>query len=66
MARGRSFENGVLNRSNLVTDHCCELEPGRLMALIGEGTDRLATWTGRGQAVCERVISPRRSPCSRL
>jgi hypothetical protein len=41
-----SFEDGKLDRSNLVSDHCHELETGRLAALIGEGADRISAWTG--------------------
>ena len=42
-----SFKDGKLDRSNLVTDHCHELETGRLTALIGEGADQIRTWTGK-------------------
>ena len=41
-----AFENGKLDLSNLVTDHCHELETGRLTALIGEGAERIGAWTG--------------------
>jgi hypothetical protein len=41
-----SFKDGKLDRSNLVTDHCDELETGRLTTLIGEGADQIRTWTG--------------------
>jgi len=41
-----SFKDGTLDRSDLVTDHCHELETGRLTALIGEGADQIRTWTG--------------------
>jgi hypothetical protein len=41
-----SFEGGKLDRSNIVTDHCCDLESGRLTTLIAESADRLAAWTG--------------------
>ena len=41
-----SFKDGKLDRSNLVTDDCSELETGRLTALIGEGADRIGAWTG--------------------
>jgi hypothetical protein len=41
-----SFKDGTFDRSGLVTDHCHELESGRLTALIGEGADQIRTWTG--------------------
>jgi hypothetical protein len=41
-----SFEDGKLDLSNLVTDHCHELETGRLTTLIGEGAERIGAWTG--------------------
>lgn len=41
-----SFEDGRFDRSNLATDHCHELETGHLVALIGEGADQIAAWTG--------------------
>jgi hypothetical protein len=41
-----SFEDGKLDRANLVTDHCHELETDRLTALIDEGADQIRTWTG--------------------
>ena len=41
-----AFEDGKLDLSNLVTDHCHELETGRLTALIGEGAERIGAWTG--------------------
>ncbi len=42
-----SFEDGkLLDRFNLASDHCHELETGHLAALIGEGADRIGAWTG--------------------
>jgi hypothetical protein len=41
-----SFKDGKLDVSSLVTDHCHELETGRLTALIGEGAERICVWTG--------------------
>jgi hypothetical protein len=41
-----SFTDGKLDRSNFVTDHCHELETGRLTALISEGADQIRIWTG--------------------
>jgi peptidoglycan/xylan/chitin deacetylase (PgdA/CDA1 family) len=41
-----SFDDGKLDRSKLVTDHCHELETGRLAALISEGADQIRAWTG--------------------
>ena len=41
-----SFEDGKFDRFNLASDHCHELETGRLAALIGEGADRISAWTG--------------------
>jgi hypothetical protein len=41
-----AFENRKLDLSNLVTDHCHELETGRLTALIGEGAEQISGWTG--------------------
>ena len=41
-----SFEDGKFDRFNLASDHCHELETGRLVALIGEGADQIAAWTG--------------------
>jgi hypothetical protein len=41
-----SFEDGKFDRANLTTDHCHELETGHLVALIGEGADQIAAWTG--------------------
>lgn len=42
-----SFEDGkLLDRFNLASDHCHELETGHLAALIGEGADRIGGWTG--------------------
>jgi hypothetical protein len=41
-----SFENGKHDRSDLTSDHCHELEAGQLAALIGEGAERIRTWTG--------------------
>ena len=41
-----SFGDGKFDRSNPVSDHCHELETGRLAALIDEGADRIGAWTG--------------------
>ena len=41
-----AFKNGKPDLSNLVTDHCHELETGRLAALIDEGAERIGAWTG--------------------
>lgn len=41
-----SFEDGKFDRSNVASDHCHELEIGHLVALIGEGADQIAAWTG--------------------
>jgi hypothetical protein len=41
-----SFNDGKLDLSNLMTDHCHELEAGQLTALIGEGAEQIRTWTG--------------------
>ena len=41
-----SFENGKHDHSDLTSDHCHELEAGQLAALIGEGAERIRTWTG--------------------
>jgi len=41
-----AFKNGKPDLSNLVTDHCHELETGRLAALIDEGAERISAWTG--------------------
>ncbi len=38
-----SFEDGKFDRSNPASDHCHELETGRLAALIGEGADRISS-----------------------
>jgi hypothetical protein len=42
-----SFKDGNVHPSNLVTDHCHELETGQLTTLIGEGAERVGAWTGR-------------------
>jgi hypothetical protein len=41
-----SFKDGSFDQSNLIPDHCNELETGQLTALIGEGADQIRTWTG--------------------
>ena len=41
-----AFKNGKLDLSNLVTDHCHELETERLTDLIDEGAERIGAWTG--------------------
>ena len=41
-----AFADGKLDRSAPITDHCDELETGRLTALIGEGAERIGAWTG--------------------
>jgi hypothetical protein len=42
----QAFKDGKLNLSNPLTDHCHELDTGRLTALIGEGAERIGAWTG--------------------
>src|SRR5215472_11831844 len=41
-----AFKNGKPDLSNLVTDHCHELETGRLASLIDEGAEQIGAWTG--------------------
>ena len=41
-----SFEDGKFDRSSVASDHCHELETGRLVTLISEGANQIAAWTG--------------------
>jgi peptidoglycan/xylan/chitin deacetylase (PgdA/CDA1 family) len=41
-----AFKNGKLDPSSPIIDNCHELEIGRLTALIGEGAERIGSWTG--------------------
>jgi hypothetical protein len=41
-----SFEDGKFDGLNPASDHCHDLETGHLAALIGEGADQIAAWTG--------------------
>ncbi len=42
-----SFKDGRVDRANLVTDNCRELESERLVSLIEAGAERIGAWTGR-------------------
>lgn len=41
-----SFIDGKFDRRHLTSDHCNDLETGRLAALIGEGAELIRAWTG--------------------
>jgi peptidoglycan/xylan/chitin deacetylase (PgdA/CDA1 family) len=41
-----SFNNGEVDRSQLISDHCHEFETDRLAALIDEGAELIRRWTG--------------------
>ena len=50
----RNFRNGRLRNGDAVSDHCSRIDGELLVRLMGEGADRIESWTGR-RPTCMRT-----------